>query len=714
MAEFLVRRLVHMASVGRRPVVPQPFGSANCRAGPTDLAPNTVDSMANRRLPGPYPIPIMPRPGQPGLSGSHDSRPQLRFERHDAMLIAMKSKLAKWVLGAIFGLVGGAMIVSLGFGDLFRGTTRPIAAIRVGDTEIYRDEVNQEFNKVLDQISRAFGTQLDTEQGRAMGLMDSAVRNLVTRTLFEKYAADLGLDASQDHAMVRLASEPGMLDATGHIDRVQLLEFMRSGGYTEESLMIALRKDIVRDQLYTPVAVGAEVPDALVDLIFSYRNERRVAQTLLIDTAALPEPAEPDDATLRAYYEENGAMFMAPEYRSIDYVWVTAATFEDQVLIDDARLRQEFAARRSEFDQPELRHVEQILFQDQESANTAMERIAAGEDFAAVAEDVTGAAPIDMGQMESTGVVSDLSILVETAFAVPVGEATGPIETLLGWHVIRVIDVTPAHSPGFEEVRDLLADEMKQEIAVDRMIETANLIDDELAAGAALADAAATAGIVDVPVDAVDAQGLGVDGTPALDQTASAFLADLAFRTEPGDTSLLTEDPSGSGYAVVQVIGSTPPSARPFDQVRDDVLAAWRREAHEAKAREKAEEIESKIAAGRPLSDIAAAEGFTVSTSKPVTRSEGDSVANLPSSVTGALFGLEPGASASGPIGNGYVVAVLKEIQPVDPAVNPDRTDALRTRMETELATDLLNAFAMALRQRYPVEIDPTALQQDF
>jgi peptidyl-prolyl cis-trans isomerase D len=252
-----------------------------------------------------------------------------------------------------------------------------------------------------------------------------------------------------------------------------------------------------------------------------------------------------------------------------------------------------------------------------------------------------------------------------------------------------------------------------QEIAVDRMIEAANLVDDELAGGATLADAAATAGVDAMPVPAIDAYGNDPNGNPAVPGDTAGFIADLAFRTEPGETSLLNEDPEGNGYAIVQVNGATPPSLRPLDEVRDDVLAAWREHERLRLAEEKANAIADRINAGTALATIAAEEGLTVATSLPMTRTQGDSAANLPSSLTSGLFSVTPGSAIAGPVMNGFVVAVLKEIVAANPAVDAELVAALRDQMQSGAAGDIVTSMAEALRARYPVEIDEAALEAD-
>jgi peptidyl-prolyl cis-trans isomerase D len=634
-------------------------------------------------------------------------------KRRIAMLIAMKSKVAKWVLSGIMVLVGGGLIVSLGFGDLFTGRVVVAPVIQVGDAKLYREQVDREFSNLTDQVSDAFGTPIDADRARAMGLMDSAVQTLVNRTLYDNYVADLGLVASDSQAMSRLASEPGLVDSLGNIDIARLNEMMRRSNLSEAGLIETLRREIMRDQILIAATAGARAHDTLVDLIYGYRAEKRAADTLLLAIDRFPEPTPPDDATLAAWHEANSDQFMAPEYRSIEYLLLTTDSLADTVLLDEARLRDEYDARRALFDQPERRAVEQIVFSDMDTAGAAVDRIDAGEDFAAVARELTGSGPIDLGEMEMTDLTGDLAVLVETAFAAETGVAAGPVETPLGVHVIRVNAVTPAHSPTFEEVRDLLEQELRQQIAVDRMIEAANLVDDEIAGGASLAEAASAAGLNAVALDAVDADGNDPAGNPAVPGDPDAFIADLAFRTETGETSLLNELPDGSGYAIVQVHGATEPMLRPLGEVRADVLAAWSTEERLRLAEEKANAIADRVNAGIALATIAEEEGLTISTSSPLTRSQGDSAANLPSSLTSGLFLIDPGTAIAGPVNNGFVVAVLGEIVPADPVAEAELVEALRDQMKAGATGDIVTSMATALRERYPVKIDEAALEAD-
>lgn len=86
--------------------------------------------------------------------------------------------------------------------------------------------------------------------------------------------------------------------------------------------------------------------------------------------------------------------------------------------------------------------VKHILSDSEEEAQAVKERLEAGEDFAAVAAEVstdTSTADGDLGCTFAGSYVYEFS---EAALAAPLGEITGPVETEFGWHVLIVYERT--------------------------------------------------------------------------------------------------------------------------------------------------------------------------------------------------------------------------------------------------------------------------------
>ena len=103
-------------------------------------------------------------------------------------------------------------------------------------------------------------------------------------------------------------------------------------------------------------------------------------------------------------------------------------------------------------------------------------------------------------------------MLADVAFELPLNKPSEPIKTPLGWHILRVVKIEPPVTQTFEEAKAKLEAELTRDEAVDRIYKIANQVDDALAGGVTLDDAAAKFGLTKTVVAAADAQGLDPEG----------------------------------------------------------------------------------------------------------------------------------------------------------------------------------------------------------
>lgn len=100
-----------------------------------------------------------------------------------------------------------------------------------------------------------------------------------------------------------------------------------------------------------------------------------------------------------------------------------------------------------------------ILLESAEDAQAALGRAEAGEDFAALAIELStgpsGPGGGDLGCTSPTSYVPEFAAAVQEA---ELGVPHGPVETQFGWHVILVTDRL---APGFEDVREQIVVEMR-------------------------------------------------------------------------------------------------------------------------------------------------------------------------------------------------------------------------------------------------------------
>src|SRR6185312_15452197 len=144
--------------------------------------------------------------------------------------------------------------------------------------------------------------------------------------------------------------------------------------------------------------------------------------------------------------------------------------------------------------------------------------------------------------------------------------------------VVQVTSVTAATTPDAAAINTLRT-QIRQQMATDQADElkdaATNAFDEARGGGASTADAARRAGLQVVTIPATDAQGRDANGQPiAAFAGENNELLRTANQTAEGEASDFI--PAGENVDVVVAVDHiTPPSIRPFDQVRTQVAQRW-------------------------------------------------------------------------------------------------------------------------------------------
>ena len=627
------------------------------------------------------------------------------------MLQSMRKHSKGWLAIFLFGL----LIMSFaawGIGDMFRGGGQSQEVAEVGDLAITIQEFNRDLQREMRRLQPLFNGQLDTEQARQFGIFDQVLSGMVLRTLLELGARDAGVTVSDAAILDRIRAAPAFQSERGEFDRARFDRAVFNSGLGEGGYLADLRRALGRDQVAGAVIAGSAAPDGLLDPLFQYRQERRVVAAIPVTRDDVDGIEPPDGAALAAYHREHGEDFMAPELRALTAVTLMAADLAEEIAVSEDRLRQDYEARIAEFEEPERRTLEQILLADAQSAERAYGLIQQGRDFAAVSEEVAGALPLPLGPIERAMIEGQEPALAEAIFGTAIGEVPPPVESPLGWHVLRVTEIEPAVRHTFEEVRDDLARAAALDEAADAIYDLSNRLDDELAGGASLEEAAGSLNLPVRFIESIDATGRDAAGEPLPDLPQSGSeLLEAAFTTPVGEESLMTEVGT-EGYFVLRVDGVTPPAIRPLATIRDDVAAAWLEEEKDAAAKARAEELFAQIKIGGNAEALAAVNGLRFERTAPFTRGEPDMVLGITEAMAQEIFALNLGEAMMAPSAGGYLIARLESIEAADPATDREAAEALRAQLREAIENDLMSQFQGALMSRYPVEVNRATFDQ--
>lgn len=625
------------------------------------------------------------------------------------MLNAMRQRASSWFVRALL-LVLIASFAVWGIGDVFLGRQDIQVAATVGDTEVPLRDVERAFENERRALQEQLGITLDRRQAASFGLLNSALQNVVARAMVDEHRRDLGLGVADDEVAAAIRNDPFFASA-GSFDRFRFESFLRSAGLSEAAYVEAVRSDIGRNRLLSTMSGLLVAPGPLAEQLAAYRGETRRGTVLVVPRAGI-ETGEPDEAALARLLEANQDRFTAPEYRDATLVTLSTEDLLDEIEIAEAVLRELYDERRDLYTRPERRLVGQLLANDQAAIDAALAALRQGAVFAEVADDLA-----DQGLTYSTlGPTTEAELPPEFAtpiFALAEDTVSEPVESLFGWHLFRVIEIEPEQVQSFEEVRDEIRRELALDRAIDQLPDLAAALDDGIAAGETLEEAAAAVGVEARHFPAIDAQGRGPDGRPVASGAPAAEILTAIFRAPADETSLLEETAAGTFY-MFRVDAITEPRPRTLDEVRDEVVQLWRRERQNEIAAERAEAIMRDARGGRTLEALAAARGdeVTLRRFEPVARDASGSAVGLTSDAVAALFATAAGELAPEPVGTLEGMAILRTDEVI--AAAEAETDAVAEELVAAIERDILVQYEAALRARYPIEVNDAALASMF
>ena len=622
------------------------------------------------------------------------------------MLDAIRKRTSSIVAFGLIGLLILSFVV-WGIGDLLRVRIADVVA-EVGDVEIPPARLGDEFQRELNRLGNLTGNQLTREQARSLGLLEAVLQNMIDSTLYGLGAADLGVAISDDLIRRNIDANPNFRNQFGKVDPNRFNQVLRSNGLSESGYVALLRGELARAQYMESIRAGGVAPRALIEAIYRHRQEKRRADVVVVADESMTVASEPGEAALTAFHKDNPAPFTVPEYRRLTAVILEAQELAREIAVSDEELADAYQQREDEFRQPKRRRLRQMVLAEEADAKRAYGLLGEGREFGEVAREVSGADALDLGVVDRARLLPEMA---DTAFSLEDGAYSQPLESPLGWHLVMVDGIEEAKIQTLEQVREKLRPDVARDKAIDGLFSLANQLEDQLGGGASIEEAAGKLNLRLLRIDAADRLGLDTFGNPVAGLPKGAVFLDAAFRTLEGEESPLTETGT-DGYFIVRVDAITPPELRPLDAVRRDVATAWKSERRAEAADAAAKALLEKIRGGAALAE--GAKGLPVTTPEPFTRFTVNTDHGLPRELVSGLFGIKPGDAVMARGVGGAYVARLKEILPANPLSDSAGLKAIEDQLTRSVRADLLAQLAGALRERFPVTVNPRVIEQNF
>ncbi len=397
------------------------------------------------------------------------------------------SKTFVWIL------MGLLMLGLAGFGAVnLSGTARTVAV--VGDQTVSVDAYARELQREIRAVEAQTGQTLPIQQVRALGIDQLALSRLISLASIDNEVASLGVSIGDENLQKEIVTIPAFQGVDGSFDREGYRFALEQAGLSEPQFEDDLRRESARTLVQGAIIGGVQMPTVMTDTIANYVAARRSFTVATLSSELLDAPvATPTDAQIQTFYDENTEQFFLPETKRLTYAVLSPDMVLDQVTVDDSAVKKLFEDRAVDFNQPERRLVERLVFGDTAKATDAKAQLeVGGTTFEQLVQDRGLAlSDVDLGDLT----VEELGEAAEVVFGAQVGDVVGPLTSDLGPALFRINGTLAERITPFEQVQAELRDELAFERA-RRLIEAQSEdVNDLLAGGATLEELEADSGM---------------------------------------------------------------------------------------------------------------------------------------------------------------------------------------------------------------------------
>ncbi|MFC4255849.1 peptidylprolyl isomerase [Altererythrobacter xixiisoli] len=480
----------------------------------------------------------------------------------------------------------------------------------VGKRKLSTGDLTTSANNALEQVRQQDPTA--TMQGFiGSGGLDNVVDQLISRTAIAEFARSIGLRASNRLVDSELLQIPQFQGADGKFDANAFRSLLAERRLTEAAVRDDLAIGLLAQQLLTPVAQSATVPRSVAQQYASLLREQRQGQIATFPATSYAPTRAPSDAEIQAYYKDKTSSFIRPERRVIRFAAFGADALKNLPAPTDAQIEARYRRDSAQYAAVENRRFGQLVLLTEAAAKAIVAELNGGKSLEQAAREkglaVAAIAPSSRAQLTT----STSAAVAQAGFATAQGKVSAPARGPLGWYVLRVDAIEQRAERPLASVREEIVTALSAEQRQTALTELTARIDGEFEEGRNLSDVAKELNLTITTTEPVTANGR-VYGKPTetVPQVLGPVLAS-AFAADEGQPQL-AELVQGQAFLIYDVASVTNSSAAPLAEIREDVIALWRRDQGSAAAKAAADRVLKRIADGSSLADAVKAENRTL------------------------------------------------------------------------------------------------------
>ena len=634
-------------------------------------------------------------------------------------MLASVRRLSKSTVGSIvIALFVLAIVASFALGDLANvgggtlsgGGGSTLAT--VGSQQVSDRDMSQTMERRLTEVRQQ---NPEAVYATIAGEFDQLLARLIDEGAIEAFAAKYGFVLSKRLVDAEIANIPGTRGLDGKFSEAAYASLLAQQRLTDQQVRRLIGSGLMQRLLLAPVGSGARVPVGVASPYASMLLEARQGEVATVPIAAFRAGLTPTDRDLQRFYTANRARYMVPEQRILRFArigpeQVTAVT------ATDAEILAFYNANQATYGAKDIRVLSQAVVPDRNAANAIAARARGGASFAAAAAPAgLSAADVTLGP-QARAEFAELAgnAVAAAAFAAQSGAIVGPVQSDLGWHVVKIESVQRQGGKSLAAARAEIAARLTEEKRKGALDDLVAQVEDAIADGSNFTEAAALGKLAVSETPLITATG-AARGNPAFrlpPELAPALRS--GFELAEDDEPVVETLANASGYVLVEPTRIVAAAPAPLGTVRAQVAEDWINQQASDRARAAASAIAAKASRGVPLSKAIAEAG----TPLPATRQIGarridmsQMGADVPAAVR-MLFTLGAGKSrlVADPQQRGFSVVKVNRIVPGNALLQPGLIGRVQNDFQEAVVDEYARQFVGAIRQSLGVKRNEDAI----
>lgn len=363
----------------------------------------------------------------------------------------------------------------------------PLDAAVVGDSKISLQEYQRAYQQQRQRLQGMLGDSLDPALLEGPRLKQDVLRQLIDERVLNQLSRDQRLRVGDQQLRDALLALPVFQQNNG-FNKELYERLLRNQGYTVATFEEGLRQSLATEQLRDGVVASSLATSVELDKIIALLKQQREIQYLVLALTRYIAKAVVEESAIQNYFEKNQDRLVHPEQVQVQFLELKLPDIAEQITVSEDELKTAYEVQMDRYGRPEERSASHILIklspdatqEEVDQAEAQAQQIANeirsdGKSFDQALEEVKADTS---GKLEG----GDLGVIGKGMFDSPafenalyalekVGDVSEPVRMPSGFHVIRLDQLVPAQVKPFEEVRESIAKELRQQQAENRFYE---------------------------------------------------------------------------------------------------------------------------------------------------------------------------------------------------------------------------------------------------